>query len=139
MAEVHIDGSVLVAAVEQANNVVTILHSAIPYHIIQTQLVVERLAYKAIGTQCKQFAIGIERHVGADRGRLVGHCNRTTSHELQRDGSLALGIGVILVQAQEVTVENDLVAAGDVCPVTESVKLVHAVGPIGIGLALVMR
>ena len=69
---------------------------------------------------------------------MVGSGNRSTSNELKGYFGLLFCLGFKLVQTYEVTIENNLVTSGDMRPISKAVKLIVAVGPVGIRLTFVL-
>ena len=112
---------------------------AIPYLVLLVaELVAERFAYKAVTIQRKEFVVGLILGIIAYCTILVGSGNWSTCNELKGYFSLLFCLGFKLVQTDEVTIENNLIASGDMRPVSKSVKLVVAVWPVGIRLTLVL-
>ena len=105
------------------------VYLSIPYLIVLVvELVAERLAHETILVEGEQLIVGIILHVIANRRWQVGGCDWATSHQLQGNYRLLLCIRIECIEANEVTIENHLVATADIAgigPVTRD-RLIKA-------------
>ncbi len=109
--ELHLHSFCSIIAVEQSNHPVAIRHLAIPNLVVgAVEIVVERLAHKAVAVEREHLGIGVKFKIVSDIVVLVCYRYWASGKELERHYKLTFVVIRESVKSKEISVKYHILA-----------------------------